>query len=79
MALTHFELVHETPHEIPQPPQLPSFVSSTQVLPHRLRPVLQTHLPLWQVIPPPQTVPQDPQLLLSELKSTQFPDGHLFG
>jgi len=34
---------------------------------------VDTQLPLWQVVPPVQTLPQNPQLLLSLVSSTQRP------
>jgi len=45
----------------------------SQTLPHNVVPVGQAQVPLWQVIPPVQTVPQDPQLALSAFRSTQLP------
>ena len=53
--------------------QLPQLVASdaTQEPPQESCPDAHLHTPLWQVCPPEQALPQTPQLLESELVSTQ--------
>jgi hypothetical protein len=55
---THLPREHTCPlwHGLPQDPQLlPSARRFVQPVPHWVSPVLQTHCPLWQFIPWPQT------------------------
>jgi hypothetical protein len=57
------------------PPQLPQFagsvVVSTQTPPQSVRPAGQLHVLDWQVRPPVQMLPHEPQLLLSLVTSMQ--------
>src|SRR5215208_417400 len=63
---------------MPQPPQLAgSVLVSTHVPPQSVCPDGHAHDPPWQVVPPEQILPQEPQLLLSELRSTHPAGGHL--
>ena len=79
-------LVHDVPLQVQAPPvQTPpagqlvphapqlwgSVEGSTQVVPHRMEPVLQVHWPEMQVALAPQAVPQAPQWLESVARSAQ--------
>jgi hypothetical protein len=59
-------------HAWPQPPQLRASVdSSTQALPHLVRPVVQTQVLLVQTPPLPHWLPQAPQSNAFAVRSTQ--------
>jgi hypothetical protein len=60
-------------HPMPQPPQSPASVASTQIPLHRNRPGPHWHTPLAQMVPLGQALPQLPQWLAFEVVSTQVP------
>jgi hypothetical protein len=57
-----------------QPPQFELlFCTSTHWPPQIRKPSGHWHFPAWQVIPPPQDVPQPPQFVLLVCRSTHVP------
>ncbi len=70
----HAPLTHvPPPHVAPHAPQLAASVDGlTHELPHWMSGNGQTHAPELQTEPPLQTLPQEPQLLLSHFVSMQL-------